>query len=163
MLWLSTNWTISTLGGGIEIDFSDHFSSKVGLEISGHQDVSFIDIDLTTDVELYIDPTLIEIVDNSWSNVAEHVINDFFTNVFDCCRLKNHERLRELVAFGSEPNETKLGQSTKQSRGKGTRPENLFNIFRSISDQYLVEKNMIKKPAELAIFVRNLPKTECPT
>ena len=125
------------------------------MNISGHKDISFIDIDLTTDVGLYIDPMLIEIVDNRWSNVAEGVINDFFTNVFESCRLKNYERLRELVAFGSEPNETKLGQSTKQSRGKGTRPENLFSIFRSIADQQLAEKDIIKKPADVAIFVRN--------
>lgn len=146
---------LKTLGGGAKINFSNHFSRKFGLNISGHEDISFVDIDLTTDVTLYIDPTLIELVDHHWSNEAESVINDFFTNVFESCRQKEYERLYELVAHGGEPNETKLGQSTGQSRGKGTRPENLFNIFRSISVQQLAEKAIIKKPAELAIFVRN--------
>lgn len=74
---------LKTSGGGAKINFSNHFSRKFGLNISGHEEISFIDIYLTTDVKLYIDPTLIELVEDHWSNEAERVINDFFTIVAD--------------------------------------------------------------------------------
>lgn len=78
-----------------------------------------------------------------------------YSNVFECCRSKNHQRLHELVAFGKEPNETKLGLSIEQSQGKGSKPESLYRIFKTISVQCLIEKGIVKNPSELCIFVSN--------
>ena len=132
-----------------------YFSEKLGLAIAGHRDIDFIDINLDTDTELYIDPTLVDGLPTRWCSEAKAVIADFFDNVFECCRTKNHKRLYELVAFGKEPNETKLGLSIEQSQGKGSKPENLYRILKTISDECLIEKGIVKNPSELCVFVNN--------
>lgn len=132
-----------------------HFSEKIGLNIVGHQDIDFVDINLDTDTELYIDPTLIDGLSIPWCKSASVVINDFFHNVFECCRTKNYKRLYELVGFGKEPNEIKLGVSRAQSQGKGSKPESLYRIFKRIADYHLIEKEIVKEPSELCVFVNN--------
>jgi len=125
------------------------------MDISGHQNIDFIDIDLDTDTELYIDPTLIDGLPVPWCVETKKVLDDFFENVFDCCKRKNYGGLHELVGFGKEPNETKLGQSVEQSCGKGSKPASLFRVFKSVTEQCLIEKNIVKRPSELCIFVNN--------
>lgn len=132
-----------------------NISHKFNLAIQGHQDIDFIDIDLSTDTELYLDPTLIDVLPTPWCKETKKIINDYFENVFDACHRKDYARLYDIVACGKEPNETKLGVSIEQSCGKGSRPENLYKIFRSVAEDTLVEDGLVKNPAELCIFVDN--------
>ncbi|MEN6462677.1 MAG: hypothetical protein ABFC94_15075 [Syntrophomonas sp.] len=132
-----------------------NISEKFGLTIAGHRDIDFVDINLDTDTELYIDPTLIDGLPTSWCLETKEILSDFFDEVFKCCKTKDYSRLYELVSFGKEPNETKLGLSIEQSCGKGSKPESLFRIFKSVAAQCLIEKGIVEKPAELCIFVSN--------
>jgi len=132
-----------------------YISEKLGFAITGHQDIDFVDINLDTDTGLYIDPTLIEGLPTSWCSETKTTLLDYFEKVFNCCKTKNYPKLYELVAFGKEPNETKLGVSAEQSQGKGSKPETLYNIFRSVADKCLIEKGIIEKPSELCVFVDN--------
>lgn len=132
-----------------------YISEKLGFAITGHQDIDFVDINLDTDTELYIDPTLIDGLPTSWCSKTKRILSDFFEQVFDCCKTKNYSKLHELVAFGKEPNETKLGLSIEQSQGKGSKPESLYEIFGSVANQCLIEKGIIEKPSELCVFVNN--------
>lgn len=132
-----------------------NISVKLGLTVSSHQDIDFIDINLDTDTELYIDPTLIDGLPTSWCVETKKVLSDFFDNVFESCKRKDYSRLYSLVSFGKEPNETKLGLSVKQSCGKGSKPDSLYSIFRRVADQCLIEKGIVEKPSELCVFVNN--------
>ncbi len=131
-----------------------NISEKFGFPI-GHESIDFIDINLDTDTELYIDPTLIDGLPTSWCIETKKVLLNFFDKVFECCKAKNYSMLYDLVAFGKEPNETKLGLSTEQSCGKGSKPDSLNKIFRSVADKCLIEKGIVQKPSELCIFVNN--------
>lgn len=132
-----------------------NISEKFGFTTKGHQFIDFIDINLDTDTELYIDPTLIDRLPTSWCIETKKILQDYFDNVFECCKAKNYSRLDSLVAFGKEPNETKLGLSVEQSRGKGSKPDSLRNIFRTVAEQCLIENGLVEKPSDLCIFVHN--------
>ncbi|MEG0835430.1 MAG: hypothetical protein RR413_08290 [Christensenellaceae bacterium] len=132
-----------------------HFTEKYNLTIRGHRDIAFIDMNLETDTTLYLDPTLIGGLPMSWCRRATLIIDDYFEQVFECCRCKDYQKLNSLVGFGKEPNETKLGLSIAQSCGKGSKPESLFKMFKSISEQCLIEKGVIQSANELCLFVKN--------
>lgn len=132
-----------------------NISEKFGLTSAGHQDIDFVDINLDTDTKLYIDPTLIEGLPIPWCIETKKVLIDFFDRAFEYCKTKNYSGLYDLVAFGKEPNETKLGLSIEQSCGKGSKPDSLYKIFRSVMDKCLIEKGIVEKPSELCIFVHN--------
>lgn len=136
----------------------NNFSSYFSLPVSGHKDLEFVDINLQTDIELFIDPSLIQGTSAAWCQECNIILDSFFTQVFTCCKEHTPESfllLHQLLSFGHEPNETKLGLSTWKSRGKGTTPETLFDIFKGISDSSLCELGFVVSPMDLCVFVKN--------
>lgn len=141
---------------GVVMIFSEYFDLK---NVDGHSSIDFIDIDIVNDTKLFIDPSLIEGSNDIWCNEASILINSFFNNVFECYGdTEEKERLMELLNYGHEPNETKLGLSESKSKGKGTSDEGLYQIFKDIYKRDLVNKKLIEKPMDLCVFVHDFDK-----
>lgn len=132
-----------------------HFSNFFNLNIIGHEDIDFVDVNLKTDIKLFIDPCLIEGRNDIFSKDCELTINSFFNCIFDCCRSNNDDKLRQLLDFGHEPNETKLGLSRNQSSGKGASSEILYKIFKTISEKNLLSDGLIQNPMDVCLFIEN--------
>ena len=59
-----------------------------------HCEIEFVDIILTKDLKLFIDPTLIETWDSKWAASAQLVMKSYFDNLFDAYR--NHDGLHKI-------------------------------------------------------------------
>jgi hypothetical protein len=132
-----------------------HFSNFFNLGINGHEDIDYVDVNLKTDIKLFIDPYIIESRSDSFSKECAVAINSFFESIFDCCRSNDNDKLMELLDFAHEPNETKLGLSRNQSRGKGASSEILFKIFKDISEENLIVDRLIENPMDVCLFAGN--------
>lgn len=132
-----------------------HFSDFNNLNIRGHQDIDFVDINLKTDTRLFLDPHIIDHTCDPFSKECSDGMNSFFGCIFDCCKSGDIHRLTELLDFGHEPNETKLGLSRGQSCGKGASQEILFNTFKKVSDTHLLEDGLVQNPMDLCLFTEN--------
>jgi len=132
-----------------------HFSTFLNLNISGHEDIEFVDINLKTDIKLFLDPWLIENMNDSFSKQCTTVINSFFNYAFDCCTSNDNNKLFTLLNFGHEPNETKLGLSQNQSSGKGATSKILYKVFKEISKKRLIQDGFIKNQMDLCLFIEN--------
>ncbi|MBW6411326.1 hypothetical protein [Clostridium weizhouense] len=132
-----------------------HFSNFFNLNLNGHEDIDFIDINLNTDIKLFIDPCIIENSNDSFSKECSYVINSFFDSIFNCCTSNNDYELYKLLDFGHEPNETKLGLSRHQSSGKGATSKVLYDIFKEVSNKNLIKDGIIANPMDLCVFVDN--------
>ncbi|KFC67264.1 hypothetical protein FG93_04000 [Bosea sp. LC85] len=94
------------------------FSTVFGLS-NQQASLDFVDIDLTTDTPLYLDPYAIEIRDDEWSSKCGDHIRSFFNEVMSALRAHNHPRAMHLLGNLHEPNETFLGQSSGRPQGRG--------------------------------------------
>lgn len=103
------------------------FSVAFGLSNS-QASLDFVDVDLSTDTPLYIDPYAIQIRDDEWSAKCGDAIRSFFTEVLTALRSDNVARASHLMSRLGEPNETFLGQSigTPSGRGVGRGKANQF-------------------------------------
>lgn len=126
--------------------------------ITGHKDIEFIDIDLDRDTKLFIDPSLIAGSLDPWYTESNTTINSFFNNVFSCLRDNNNSKLKQLLDYGHEPNETKLGMSSGRPKGKGTTSDGLYDIFKTINTRNLLNDELIKNPMDLCVFVHDFGK-----
>ena len=59
-----------------------NISYKLGLEISGHNDIDFIDIDFYQDTLLFLDPCLIECCGDEFSQKCSRTISDYFKKLY---------------------------------------------------------------------------------
>lgn len=107
----------------------NNFSNSFGITIRGHKDIEFVDIPVDTDVELFIDPNLIEASSDSFSAECSSLITSYFDTVFDSCRNNDIGVLKSLISHCREVNDTHLGTSRLFSRGRGASEEILLGIF----------------------------------
>lgn len=55
-----------------------NFTDKNSLNIASHSQISFLDIKIDDDTELFLDPYLIESRQDKWCTDSYELINDFF-------------------------------------------------------------------------------------
>lgn len=86
-----------------------NISKKLGLNISGHKDIDFVDINLRRDTALFVDPCLIECCDDVLSQKCSVTIADYFKKLYS---VYEHNVRRDILAHLShlsERNEARLG------------------------------------------------------
>jgi hypothetical protein len=94
--------------------FSEAFNLPVG-----HAGLDFVDIDLSTDMPLFIDPYAIQIRQDHWSDQCGDHIRSFFNTLLDALRADDRGRAAHLLSHLHEPNETHFGVSRGAPSGRG--------------------------------------------
>lgn len=115
-----------------------------------HKTLDFVNTPISKDVQLFIDPVLIEIGDSKFCEVAKKKTADFFSQLHNAYYVTNNEaKKRALLTHAGEINDTHLGYAQKY--GKGNTEEGLYEIFKGIDDY--ISSIKIKKLFELVLYV----------
>lgn len=73
--------------------------------------LDFIDVDLDSDAQLFVDPTALHLLDTEWGSECRYLIKTYFSHILNCINNDNHNEAKVLLSALSEPNETHLGLS----------------------------------------------------
>lgn len=124
-----------------------NISKKLGLNIAGHKDIDFVDINLNHDTTLFIDPCLIECQDDDFSKKCSDTITDYFQKMYSVFE-KNvrHDIYLHLSHLG-ERNEARLGYGNGRN-GKAKTAEGMRETLSDLS--YLIQNGI---PVERAIDI----------
>lgn len=125
------------------------------LGTKGHEELDFIDIDEISDTKLFIDPYVIQALSNSFCLEAQKSIETFFNEVFTACKEQNHSRLRYLLSFASEPNETNLGMKSSSIFDKGTTSDELTNLFSNFYDTVRKNPHIESNSLAMCMYIPN--------
>lgn len=135
-----------------------NISQNFKLKIKGHKDIDFIDIDETRDTKLFIDPYAIQALPDEFCTNAHKSIDTFFKEVFKSCRNNDFARLRNLLKYASEPNETNLGMKRISKYGKGTTANELTKIFSEFYKTVRKNPYIENNPLSLCMYIKNFDK-----
>lgn len=118
----------------------------------GHNNFDFIDIETSTDTELFIDPCLIESGQSEFCREAMITLNDYFDSFYDLYRSnKSDAEKRALFSHAHEINATKLGYGSGDN-GKAKTADGMIETFASVKS--LVDANVpLSKAIDLNIFI----------
>src|SRR4051812_19347086 len=108
--------------------FTEHF--KIGLS---QPEVDFVDIDLESDIPLFIDPYSISVREDEWSTQCREQIISFFQTIIGHIRSGNPERAYAVLNRLTEPNETHLGLSRLAPQGRGVSGKQAFDLYDRLS------------------------------
>lgn len=121
--------------------------------------VDFVDINITKDYPLYIDPYLISIRSDPWSVEVDRTIKSFFSKVVEYIRNSEHSKAIEMFRFMSEPKETCLGISkTGTKNGRGVGEGNATDIIEEIIKSGAIETGVVQNIEDLIVFVDDIDK-----
>ena len=132
-----------------------NFTKFMGMAVSGHADIDFVDVHVDADTRLYIDPERIALSRHPFATAAREAINDFFTELCHAAAAHDEDAVYQLLSYGREPNETHLGMSISRSCGKGTTPEILMPIVDDMISMGLFDAGLITQLGDLQLWTPN--------
>lgn len=132
-------------------------SEKFNLKLD-QKSLEFVDVDVERDVELFIDPCWIHILDGKWFKEASVTIFSFFEHIINLYEAGKKAEAKALFNSAHEPNETCLGMSRGYPDGTGASSEMLANVFEVITAEKMIEKGLIQQIEDLPVFIDNFDK-----
>lgn len=109
-----------------------NISEKLGLKISGHKDIDFVDVNIHHDTKLFLDPCLVECCDDVFSQDCSRAISDYFEKLyFVFAEDIQWEALKHFAHLG-ERNEAKMGYGNGRN-GKAKTAEGMRDTLSDLS------------------------------
>ncbi|HEV7319026.1 MAG TPA: hypothetical protein VGO04_10505 [Ensifer sp.] len=131
------------------------FFSVFGGNLS-QAELDFVDVDVTTDNKLYLDPYAIQIRDDEWSASCGDHIRSFFNEVLDALRAENTGRAEHLLGNLHEPNETFLGQSSGLPSGRGVGRGKANDLARALRQSRAFSTGLLSDISEAELFINGV-------
>ncbi len=129
------------------------FSQVFSLSNSQSQ-LDFVDVELTRDVPLYLDPYAIQLKSDDWSDLCIGQIRSFFTEVLNALRENNEARATHLLSNLHEPNETRFGVSKGRPRGRAIGEKKARSLANSITNSRAFETGVLADVSEAELFIK---------
>ena len=121
-------------------------------------ELDFIDINLSTDIPLFIDPYFLAQRSDLWSISASRTIRNYFQQLINLIRAGFTAQAKELFIHLNEPNETCLGLSKGEPQGRGVGVEDANKIFNSLLESKAVQSGIVEDIEDCRIFVPGIDK-----
>ncbi|HRI05270.1 MAG TPA: hypothetical protein PLL77_16150 [Pyrinomonadaceae bacterium] len=115
--------------------------------------LDFVDVDIVDDTPLFIDPRALSDFSSEWTDECVLVVQDFFQEVLEAIRKGQHSRARKLLSTLREPNETHLGLSKGQSKGRGLGRESAFNVWESLTTSEAAKSGLLEDLEDTILMV----------
>lgn len=125
-------------------------------ELSKEQkDLDFINVDMSRDSALFINPVLIDSKSEGFLGVAcKEKIEHFINAVYTCYAAGEKENAISLFGYSQEDNATHLGYSKYKSSGKGASEKALIKLFDKVClSGTIIQKNVLTNPLSIVLFV----------
>jgi hypothetical protein len=116
-------------------------------------ELDFVDVDLTGDMPLYIDPYALSKRQDQWSVEASNLVVDFFQQAIDHIRCGEESEAKSILSNLSEPNDTGLGLSKKGRRGRGVAGQQSLDLFDYLKDSTAAKTGFLKDLEDCELLV----------
>lgn len=120
--------------------------------------VDFVNVDISTDNQVFIDPRAIRLQHGTLEGQCRSYLVSFFAEVLDAIRQGRNDRVRELMSWLREPNETHLGYSQGRSRGRGLAGSHGEDIADAISNSRAARTGLLEDLEDTVLLVPGVDK-----
>lgn len=115
--------------------------------------LDFVDVDIQNDVRLYVNPRAIRLLPSVWGAECTSLIQSFFGSVLTYIRAGDHQKAVELLQTLREPNETHLGLSVGQSRGRGLGTKSANDVWASFAKSKAVTSGLLQDLEDTVLLI----------
>src|SRR5688572_14881430 len=122
----------------------------------GQPSLDFVNVDVDTDAPLFVDPRALRLLPTPWGAECVSLIQSFFDYVLERIRADERDRALALLEQLREPNETHLGLSTGESRGRALGPDSAALIYEALAASEAVQTGLIQDLEESALMVEGI-------
>lgn len=127
-------------------------SHALGLQRT-QPELDFVDIDLSTDLPLFLDPAAIYDGESPFAKACSKHLEEFFEAVLHAAMVGDDELGLSLLAGLSEPDEIFLGFSNGEPNGRGVGEKQARAIFAAFKRSKATESGMIRDLNDALMFI----------
>ncbi|WP_437308182.1 hypothetical protein [Sorangium sp. So ce388] len=118
--------------------------------------LDFVDIELSSDTALFVDPFAISQRQDALSYDCHLTIVAFFQRVVDCMREEHPDEARGMLQYFKEPNETRLGLSSGAPQGAGVGGGQAEEIFAALAASSAVKTGLLSALEECELMIEGI-------
>lgn len=118
--------------------------------------LDFVDIDISGDTPVFIDPRALRLLPSNWGDECVSLIQSFFRTVLTAIHESKHMEARRLLRVLREPNETHLGLSKGRSRGRGLGRESARDLWKALSQSEAVKSGLLEDLEDTILMVEGI-------
>ena len=116
-------------------------------------ELDFVDISLEKDIPLFIDPYVLSKRSDVFSIECHSHIVDFFESVMRAITNNEHTKAKFLLNNLHEPNETRLGLSSKKPKGRGMAGEQSGDLYKRLSESRAAKTGFLKDLEDCQLII----------
>lgn len=118
--------------------------------------LDFVDVKLNTDNRLFIDPRLIEMKQDIYSNEMNKYLESFWGKLIKSIKGKKFKSAKALLKGLNEPNSTRLGFSSKAFNGKSVGNKISEEMLTVLSQNLAVKTGVLSHFSDAELFIPNV-------
>lgn len=118
--------------------------------------LDFVDVDLSTDVPVFISPRALLELNSEWAKRCQFLVQDFFGHVLDLIKSGQHKAAQGLLAALKEPNETRLGLSVGDPDGRAMGDGSAHKVWEALSNSDAVKSGLIQDLEDTVLLVKGV-------
>lgn len=121
-------------------------------------ELDFIDINLSSDIPLFIDPYYLGTCEFPWAVDANRTLENFFSLLLTYLQSEQYDEAHYIFSHLHEPNETRLGLSKNKPQGRGVGPKDTERIFENLLRSKAIKSGVVEDIEDFRIFVPGIDK-----
>lgn len=115
--------------------------------------LDFVDIDVSTDLKVFVDPTALHDLRSQWGNACDSLVQTFFKTVLDSIKNGDHDFAKKLLSNLNERNEFHLGYSKGKSRGKGFGKDSAELVWNALCGSKAAKSGLLRDLEDTTLLI----------
>jgi hypothetical protein len=118
--------------------------------------VDFVDVDVVADTRLFLDPRALRLLETPWANSCVAIVQTYFAALLAAVHAGDRAEGTRLLNGLNEPNETRLGMSRKQARGRGVGRRLSDDLWSALAASDAAKSNLLQDLEDTVLFIDNV-------
>lgn len=118
--------------------------------------LDFVDVRYDRDTPLFLSPRALASLPSPWGQECAHLIQNFFATVLKLIAAGKHGDAEMLLGALKEPNETHLGLSKGESRGRALGDSSAHDVWSALSTSRAAKSGLIKDLEDTVLLIEGI-------
>ncbi|WP_335950147.1 hypothetical protein [Acinetobacter bereziniae] len=118
--------------------------------------LDFVDIDLDTDLEVFVDPVVLRDLESPWGRACASLVQQYFGTVLDYIKNGEHNNAKTLLSNLKEKNEFHIGFSKGKSRGTAFGEKSAELIWGELCQSKAAQTGLLRDLEDTCLLIHGI-------
>ncbi|GGE22480.1 hypothetical protein GCM10011529_31330 [Polymorphobacter glacialis] len=118
--------------------------------------LDFVDVDILTDTPVFISPRALALDTSEWGDGCVALVQSFFQTILKSIKAGNNAHAESLLRSLREPNETHLGLSRGESRGRSLGEGTAHDVWSALSQSTAVSTGLLRDLEDTVLMIHGI-------